>query len=130
MAYKKKTKKAKRHVDSAVVHVQSTFNNTLVTVTTTGGDVLVTDSAGRMGFKGTRKGTPFAASQVGSAIAKHLLALGVKNLEINLKGPGAGRDSVVRSIQSAPEPGFDISVLRDVTPLAHNGSRPPKKRRV
>ena len=130
MAYKKKTKKVKRHVDSAIVHVKSTFNNTLVTVTTVDGDVLVKDSSGRMGYKGTRKGTPFAASQVGASIAKHLLTLGIKNLEVNLQGPGSGRDSVVRSIQSAPAPGFAISVLRDVTPLPHNGTRPAKKRRV
>ena len=101
MAYKKKTKKVKRHVDSAIVHVKSTFNNTLVTVTTVDGDVLVKDSSGRMGYKGTRKGTPFAASQVGASISKHLLTLGINNLEVNLQGPGSGRDSVVRSIQSA-----------------------------
>jgi small subunit ribosomal protein S11 len=131
MAYKKKTKKAKRNVDSAIVHVTSTFNNTLVTVTSKEGDVLVRNSAGELGFKGTRKGTPFAASQVGASIAKHLTALGVKEVEVNLQGPGSGRDSVVRSIQSMQGPsGIGISVLRDVTPLPHNGCRPSKKRRV
>jgi small subunit ribosomal protein S11 len=127
MAYKKKTKKAKRHIDTAVVHVQSTFNNTLVSVTTQEGDVLLRGSAGKLGFKGTRKGTPFAASQIGATLARDMSALGIKNLEVNLKGPGSGRDSLVRSLQSA---GFGISVLRDVTPLPHNGVRAPKKRRV
>lgn len=127
MAYKKKSKKVRRHVDTAVVHVRSTFNNTLVSVTTPEGDVLLRGSSGKLGFKGTRKGTPFAASQVGSALAREMSVLGVKNLEINLQGPGSGRDSVVRSLQSA---GFGISVLRDVTPLPHNGCRAPKKRRV
>jgi small subunit ribosomal protein S11 len=127
MAYKKKTKKVKRHVDSAVVHVRSTFNNTLVSVTTPEGDVLLRGSAGKLGFKGTRKGTPFAASQIGATLAREMSALGIKNLEINLQGPGSGRDSVVRSLQSA---GFGISVLRDVTPLPHNGCRAPKKRRI
>lgn len=127
MAYKKKSKKTKRHVDTAIVHVRSTFNNTLVSVTTPEGDVLLRGSAGKLGFKGTRKGTPFAASQVGSSLAREMSGIGVKNLEINLQGPGSGRDSVVRSLQSA---GFGISVLRDVTPLPHNGCRAPKKRRV
>lgn len=127
MAYKKKAKKQRRHIDSAVAHVTSTFNNTLVTITTVEGDVLLRCSAGKLGFKGARKGTPFAATQVGSTLAKDMGALGIKNVEINLQGPGSGRDSVVRSLQAA---GLSISVLRDVTPLPHNGCRPPKKRRV
>jgi small subunit ribosomal protein S11 len=127
MAYKKKAKKTKRHVESAVVHVQSSFNNTLICVSTHEGDVLLRGSSGKMGFKGTRKGTPFAASQVAAALAKEMNSIGIKELEVNLKGPGSGRDSVVRAMQGA---GFDISVLRDVTPLPHNGTRAPKKRRV
>ncbi len=127
MAYKKKSKKAKRKVDSAIAHVTSTFNNTIVSITTTEGDVLLRSSAGRLGFKGSRKGTPFAASQIASTIAKEVHTMGVRSLEINLQGPGSGRDSVVRAFQSA---GLHISVLRDVTPLPHNGCRPPKKRRV
>ena len=127
MAYKKKTRKQKRHVDSAVVHVRSSFNNTLVTITTPDGDVLLSGSAGRLGFKGSRKGTPFAASQVASTLVKDMKSIGIRNLEINLEGPGSGRDSVVRSLQSA---GFSINLLRDVTPLPHNGCRAPKKRRV
>jgi len=126
MTYKKKSKKVRRHVDSAVVHVKSSFNNTLVSITTVEGDVLLRGSAGKMGFKGARKGTPFAASQIGGTLAKEMAAMGIKNLEINLQGPGSGRDSVVRSMQAA---GFNVSVLRDVTPLPHNGPRPAKKRR-
>ncbi len=127
MAYKKKSKKAKRKVDSAIVHVTSTFNNTIVSITTTEGDVLLRSSAGKLGFKGSRKGTPFAASQIASTLAKEVQTMGIRSLEINMQGPGSGRDSVVRAFQSA---GLHISVLRDVTPLPHNGCRPPKKRRV
>jgi small subunit ribosomal protein S11 len=127
MAYKKKTKKAKRHVDSAVAHIKSTFNNTLVSITTTDGDVLLRNSSGRLGFKGARKGTPFAAGQVGTILGKEMAAMGIRNVEVNMQGPGSGRDSVVRSLQAS---GLNISVLRDVTPLPHNGCRAPKKRRV
>ncbi|MGE0207190.1 MAG: 30S ribosomal protein S11 [Candidatus Babeliales bacterium] len=127
MSYKKKTKKVKRHINSAVAHVKSSFNNTLVTITTTGGDVLLSGSAGRLGFKGSRKGTPFAATQVGSTLAKDMQLMGIKDVEVNLQGPGSARDSVVRALQAS---GFNITVLRDVTPLPHNGCRPAKKRRV
>ena len=127
MAYKKKSKKQKRHIDSAIVHVQSSFNNTLVTVTSPEGDVLLGGSSGKLGFKGSRKGTPFAASQVVSTLTKDMKSMGIRSLEVNLRGAGSGRDSVVRSLQAA---GFTINVLRDVTPLPHNGVRPPKKRRV
>ncbi len=127
MAYKKKSKKSKKHVDSVVAHVKSTFNNTLVSITTTEGDVLLRGSSGKLGFKGARKGTPFAAGQIGNMLAKDMQTMGVKNVEVNLQGPGSGRESVVRAFQGA---GLHISVLRDVTPLPHNGCRPPKKRRV
>lgn len=127
MSYKKKTKKVKRKVDSAVVHVKSTFNNTLVSITTMEGDVLLRGSAGKHGFKGARKGTPFAASQIASTLAKDMGIMGIKTVEVNLQGPGSGRDSVVRAMQAS---GINVSVLRDVTPLPHNGCRPPKKRRV
>lgn len=127
MTYKKKSKKVKRQVDTAIAHVKATFNNTLVSITTTDGDVLLRSSSGKLGFKGARKGTPFAASQIGSALAKEMSLLGVKTCEVNLQGPGAGRDSVVRALQSS---GISVSVLRDVTPLPHNGCRAPKKRRV
>jgi len=127
MAYKKKSKRTKRQVDSVIVHVKATFNNTLVSVTTMEGDVLFRGSSGSLGFKGSRKGTPFAASQIASGLAKDMHSVGVKNVEVNLQGPGSGRDSVVRALQAS---GLNISVLRDVTPLPHNGCRPPKKRRV
>lgn len=127
MAYKKKTKKTKRQIDSAIVNVKSSFNNTLVSITTMDGDVLLRCSSGRLNLRGSRKGTPFAGSQIGTYLAKEMAVFGIKNLEVNLQGPGSGRDSVVRTLQSH---GFNISVLRDVTPLPHNGCRPPKKRRV
>ena len=127
MAYKKRTKKVKRHLDSAIVNVKSSFNNTIVSVTTMDGGVVLRGSCGQAGFKGSRKGTPFAASQVGTNLAKEMMNFGVKSVEVNLRGPGSGRDSVVRSLQAS---GLQIMVLRDVTPLPHNGCRPPKKRRV
>ena len=127
MTYKKKSKKVKRQVESALAHVKSTFNNTLVSITTLDGDVLLRGSAGKHGFKGARKGTPFAAGQIGTTLAKDMSSLGVKNVEVNMQGPGNGRDSVVRSFQAS---GLNVSVLRDVTPLPHNGCRAPKKRRV
>ncbi len=128
MVYKPKSVKQKKmRVETAVAHVKSTFNNTFVSVTTPEGDVIARCSAGKMGFKGARKGTPFAATQIGMTLAKDLAPFGVRTMEVNLQGPGSGRDSVVRAFQSA---GIAISVLRDVTPLPHNGCRPPKKRRV
>ncbi len=127
MAYKKKSKKLKQRISSAIAHVKSTFNNTIVSITTIEGDVLFSSSSGRLGFKGSRKSTPFAASQIASNLAKEMQLVGIKNLEINMQGPGSGRDSVVRAFQSA---GIAISVLRDVTPLPHNGCRPPSKRCV
>jgi small subunit ribosomal protein S11 len=127
MAYKKKPKKQKQRIASAIAHVKSTFNNTIVSITTMEGDVLFSSSSGRLGFKGSRKSTPFAASQIASNLAKEMQGIGVKTLEINMQGPGSGRDSVVRAFQSA---GLAVSVLRDVTPLPHNGCRAPKKRRV
>jgi len=127
MAYKRKSKKIKKQVDTVIAHVKSTFNNTIVTIATVEGDVLLSGSAGRLGYKGAKKGTPFAATQIVSNLAKDMSAYGVRNVEVNLQGPGSGRDSAVRALQSA---GFSITVLRDVTPLPHNGCRPPKKRRV
>jgi len=128
MAYKKKSKKKQlRNVDAVLAHVRSTFNNTLVTITNMNGDVLLRGSSGQIGFKGARKGTPFAATQIASKLAKELVNIGARVMEVNLQGPGPGRDSVVRAFQAS---GLNISVLRDVTPLPHNGCRPPKKRRV
>lgn len=127
MSYKKKSKKSKQQFDTAVAHIKSSFNNTLVSISALNGDILLRSSAGKLGFKGSRKGTPYAASQIGSTLAKDMAPLGVKYLEINLQGPGAGRDSVVRAFQAS---GLNVSVLRDVTPLPHNGCRRPKKRRI
>ena len=128
MAYKRKGKKQQaRNVESVIAHIRSTFNNTLVTVTTMSGDVLMRGSSGQLGFKGARKGTPFAATQIASGLAKELVSSGVRLAEVNMQGPGSGRDSAVRAFQAA---GITVTVLRDVTPLPHNGCRPPKKRRV
>ncbi len=127
MAYKKSKKKLQRNVETVVAHVKSSFNNTLVTVATTDGDVLLRGSSGALGYKGTRKGTPFAATQIANKLAKEMLGLGVRVVEVNMQGPGSGRDSVVRALQSS---GIGVSILRDVTPIPHNGCRAPKKRRV
>jgi len=127
MAYKKNKKRQLKHLDSAVAHVTSTFNNTMVSITTVDGDVIARGSAGQLGFKGARKGTPYAATQIANKLAKDVSGLGIKLLEVNMQGPGSGRDAVVRALQSA---GLNISVLRDITPIPHNGCRPPKKRRV
>jgi small subunit ribosomal protein S11 len=128
MAYKQKSKKHKKvRIETAIAHVKSSFNNILVSITNPEGEVLLRCSAGKLGFKGARKGTPFAATQVGTTLAKDMANFGVRTLEVNLQGPGSGRDSIVRAFQSS---GFSISILRDVTPLPHNGCRAPKKRRV
>lgn len=128
MAYKKKSKKKSlKNVETVVAHVKSTFNNTLVSITTTKGDVVMRGSSGQLGFKGARKSTPFAATQVANRLARDLVGMGVRLIEVNLQGPGSGRDSVVRALQSS---GLSVTVLRDVTPLPHNGCRPPKKRRM
>lgn len=127
MAYKKSKKKQFKSIESVVAHVKSSFNNTLVAITTVEGDVILRGSSGQLGFKGARKGTPYAATQVGNKVAKELLGMGAKIVEVNLQGPGSGRDCVVRAFQSS---GLNISILRDVTPIPHNGCRAPKKRRV
>lgn len=128
MAYKKKSKKKQfKNVETVVAHVKSTFNNTLVSITTTDGDVVLRGSSGNLGFKGARKGTPFAATQIANKLAKELIGMGARLVEVNMQGPGSGRDSVVRGLQSS---GLTVTILRDVTPLPHNGCRAPKKRRV
>lgn len=127
MAYKKKTKKIKRTISLAVAHIKSTFNNTLVSITDTDGNVVLSSSAGKLGFKGAKKGTPYSATQVGSTIARDMIALGIKEVEVKMQGAGNGRDSLVRALQTS---GLHVTALSDVTPLPHNGPRPPKKRRV
>jgi small subunit ribosomal protein S11 len=122
-----KRKKQKRVVSEGVVHIHSTFNNTLVTITDQVGNVVAWSSAGAVGFKGSRKGTPFAAQMAADAAAKKAMDCGVRNVQVHVKGPGSGRESALRSLQSA---GFNITVIRDVTPIPHNGCRAPKRRRV
>lgn len=120
-------KKERRNVPTAVAHIQSTFNNTIVTITDPQGNVLAWSSAGATGFKGSRKGTPFAAGLAAEAAARKALEHGVKQVEVYVKGPGAGREAAIRSLQSA---GLEVNLIRDVTPIPHNGCRPPKRRRV
>lgn len=128
MAKKIRTKKKeKKNTPSGVVHIQSTFNNTIVTITDPGGNVVAWSSAGVQGFKGSRKSTPFAAQLAAEDAVKKAMEHGMKNVEVYVKGPGAGRESALRSLQAT---GLNISVIKDVTPIPHNGCRPPKRRRV
>lgn len=124
----RKPKRRDRKVEeSGVAHIQATFNNTIITITDTKGGVVAWSSAGRVGFKGSRKSTPFAASLAGEACAKEALGFGLRKVEVRVKGPGPAREAAIRSLQSA---GLDITAIRDVTPIPHNGCRPPKRRRV
>jgi small subunit ribosomal protein S11 len=120
-------KKERRNVQSGVVHIQSTFNNTIVTITDVSGNVIAWASAGSVGFKGSRKSTPFAAQLAAEQAAKKAMEQGVKAIEVYVKGPGAGREAALRSLQAA---GFRVDLIRDVTPIPHDGCRPPKRRRV
>jgi small subunit ribosomal protein S11 len=120
-------RKAKRSVSEGVLHIHSTFNNTIVTITDLQGNALVWSSAGQCGFKGSRKGTPFAAQVAAEAAARKAAELGMRHIQVHVKGPGAGRESALRSLQAA---GFNVSIIKDVTPIPHNGCRPPKRRRV
>ncbi len=120
-------KKITRTVIHGVAHIQSTFNNTVVTITDKEGNALTWASAGTIGFKGARKGTPFAAQLAAESAAKRAMDFGLKQIEVYVKGPGAGRESAIRSLQAA---GLSISLIKDVTPIPHNGCRPPKRRRV
>src|SRR4030095_14380603 len=122
-----KRKKGRRTVSEGVVHIHSTFNNTIVSITDQTGGVLAWSSAGSVGFKGSRKGTPFAAQLAAEAAAKKAMESGVRSVQVHVKGPGAGRESALRALQNV---GFSITVIKDVTPIPHNGCRPPKRRRV
>jgi len=124
---KSKKKKVKREVDQGVVHIQSTFNNTIVTVTDRAGNTLAWASAGTVGFKGSRKSTPFAAGQAAAEAARRAQDQGVRSVGVLVKGPGAGRESALRAIQAS---GLRVTSIKDVTPIPHNGCRPPKRRRV
>jgi small subunit ribosomal protein S11 len=122
-----KRRKAKKMVSEGVAHIHSTFNNTIITITDPVGNVVAWSSAGAVGFKGSRKGTPFAAQLAAEAAAKKAMDVGLRGVQVYVKGPGAGRESALRSLQAA---GFAVSVIKDVTPIPHNGCRPPKRRRV
>jgi len=124
----KKAKKRDRKVSvNGIAHVQASFNNTIVTITDMDGGVITWASAGKVGFKGSRKSTPFAAQVAAEASAREALNLGMKRVEVWVKGPGSGREAAIRSLQAA---GLEISAIKDVTPIPHNGCRPPKRRRV
>ncbi|SHG11470.1 30S ribosomal protein S11 [Ornithinibacillus halophilus] len=129
MARKTNTRKrrVKKNVETGVAHIRSTFNNTIVTITDVQGNVIGWSSAGALGFKGSRKSTPFAAQMAAETAAKTAVDNGMKTLEVTVKGPGAGREAAIRSLQAA---GLEVTAIKDVTPVPHNGCRPPKRRRV
>lgn len=124
---KKSARREKRNIHMGAAHIQATFNNTIVTITDQTGGVVTWSSAGSLGFKGSRKGTPYAAQMAAEAAAKKAIDVGMKQLDVFVKGPGAGRESAIRALQAA---GLDINLIKDVTPVPHNGCRPPKRRRV
>ncbi len=120
-------KKSKKNVPNGVAHIQSTFNNTIVTISDTRGDVVSWASAGSSGFKGAKKGTPFAAQTAADSAGRRAMDQGMRQIEVMVSGPGAGRETAIRALQGA---GLEITLIRDVTPIPHNGCRPPKRRRV
>jgi len=120
-------KREKRNVPQGVVHIQATFNNTIITITDADGKAVAWASAGSIGFKGSRKGTPFAAQQAATHAANSARELGMRTVEVRVRGPGSGRESAVRALGAA---GLQVTLIRDVTPIPHNGCRPPKRRRV
>ncbi|MBE3100678.1 MAG: 30S ribosomal protein S11 [Firmicutes bacterium] len=117
----------KKNIERGAAHIQSTFNNTIVTITDTAGNALSWASAGGLGFRGSRKSTPFAAQSAAETAAKAAMEHGLKTVEVYVKGPGSGREAAIRSLQAA---GLEVSLIKDVTPIPHNGCRPPKRRRV
>ena len=130
MAQAKKTTKKRKittNVDKGIVHVQSSFNNTIVTITDTQGNALSACSSGELGYRGNRKSTPFAAGQAAETAAKKAKDYGLKSVEVYVKGPGNGRESAIRSLAAA---GLEVTLIRDVSPIPHNGCRPPKRRRI
>lgn len=120
-------RRERKNIERGTVHIQSTFNNTIVTITDTQGNALSWASAGGLGFRGSRKSTPFAAQTAAETAAKAAMEHGLKTVEVFVKGPGSGREAAIRALQSA---GLEVSMIRDVTPIPHNGCRPPKRRRV
>jgi small subunit ribosomal protein S11 len=120
-------RRERKNIESGVAHIRSTFNNTVVTITDTTGNAISWSSAGTLGFKGSRKSTPFAAQMAAEAAAKAAMEHGLREVECFVKGPGAGREAAIRSLQAA---GLEVNMIKDVTPIPHNGCRPPKRRRV
>ena len=127
VAKKPVARRNRKNIDKGEAHIHSSFNNTIVTITDTKGNTISWGSAGGLGFKGSRKSTPFAAGEVAETAAKAAMEHGVKTVEVYVKGPGAGREAAIRALQSA---GLELSSIKDVTPIPHNGCRPPKRRRV
>ncbi len=127
MGAKKGKKREKKNVQVGIAHIQASFNNTIVTVTDINGNVVVWSSSGNQGFKGSRKSTPFAAQRAAEAAAKKAIEHGMRQIDVYVKGPGSGRESAIRALQAA---GLKINLIKDVTPIPHNGCRPPKRRRV
>ena len=127
VAKKPVARRNRKNIDKGEAHIHSSFNNTIVTITDTNGNTISWGSAGGLGFKGSRKSTPFAAGEVAETAAKAAMEHGLKNVEVFVKGPGAGRESAIRSLTVA---GLNVTSIRDVTPIPHNGCRPPKRRRV
>jgi small subunit ribosomal protein S11 len=120
-------RKERKNVSSGVVHVNSSFNNTMITITDVQGNTIAWASSGKLGFKGSRKATPYAAQVAGEQVAKAAMEHGMRTVEVEVTGPGSGRESALRALQAA---GLQVTSIRDVTPIAHNGCRPPKRRRV
>ena len=127
MARRRKRKKTKRIENSGIAHIYATFNNTIITITDTKGNTISWSSSGRIGYKGTKKRTAFAAKQAAESAANEAKNAGMENVEVRVKGPGSGREAAIRSIQAA---GLRVTAIKDVTPIPHNGCRPPKRRRV
>ena len=123
----KKAKREKKIIPTGIIHIHSTFNNTIITITDNEGNVISASSAGRHGFKGSKKSTPYAAQMATQGALKEAMEMGLKTAEVRLKGPGVGREAALRALQVD---GFTVSIIRDVTPIPHNGCRPPKRRRV
>lgn len=123
----RKKKREKKNIERGQAHIQSTFNNTIITLTDVNGNVIAWSSAGSLGFKGSRKSTPFAAQMAAEEAAKGAMEHGLKNVQVFVKGPGAGREAAIRALQAT---GLEINMITDVTPIPHNGCRPPKRRRV
>ena len=127
MAYKTRKRKVKKNIPEGVVHIGATFNNTIITITDKDGNTISWASAGALGFKGSKKSTPFAAGMAAEQAGKAAYDMGMRKVEVFVKGPGSGREAAIRALQAA---GLEVTMIKDVTPIPHNGCRPPKRRRV